>query len=178
MAGPPKRRRAYLDDFVRDARGEYVYRGRRFRFDGSERARRRFCAAAAGLTVLAAFFVILQEWFAPVDMSSSLPLILLWLIQAVTIALTGWSIARMILRTREFRAYVYDATILKLPRRALAAAIACGASLAGQLIYLLVCRSAGPALPTWIRPACACLAGVACLLLRRVIRASRWTEIS
>lgn len=178
MAGKPKRRRrAYLDDFVRDVSGQYVYRGCRYCFDRDERSARMFRIRVGVLAVITAVFVVLQECFDPVDMSRSYWTIVPWLFQVIAVSMTVWSAFRLLIHFRELRAYVYEATVKRLPRLCWASVAAAGVTLVAEIIYIVVCGAGDNALLTLVRPLSALFVALAAFLLYCAVSRGRWRKI-
>ena len=178
MADKPKRRsrRAHLDDFKKDESGQYVYTGKCYAFDGEDRQRRRFLWIVGVGTLLAAVGVILPECFAPAAISRSYITLLPWLALVISVFLLAWTATRLLWRMRELRAYIYAATVPRLPRRALASTICAGATLLAQIVFIVLYGLDG-AFPTLIRPAMTILTGAASFLLYRVAVTTRWREV-
>jgi hypothetical protein len=134
-----KGRRAYLNDFYQDVSGEYQYTGRLRRYEGQlpwrDAARR--IGILSGAMALALVAVGMLPAPSMVGMGSFY-VILPYILELVGVFLSGWSAVRLIGSGEELRSYVYEATVEKLPGRLTMSAIFAGASLAGNLVYLLL----------------------------------------
>ena len=177
MSDNKKRRRwrAYLDDFQKDATGQYVYTGKHYAFAGSPGERKKYFAKIVVFGVLGLLATAVPEFFPPVKISQTPVTVVPWLLQAVAVVLVCWSIARVLVHTSELRAYVYQATIPSLPAKSMIAAVLSGITLVCQIIYFF---ANGLALNgfTVVRLAGSAVAAASEILLFFAVRAGKWEE--
>lgn len=131
-----KGRRAYLNDFHKDEKGSYVYRGELYDFAGGKEALKKelwvlwgICAAMLAALVAAGcmdapgmrgcFYVVL-----PFSVS---------FVFGISVCFGMWQLAR---GGSPMRAYLYEKSVGALPHRTLGTMICAAISIAGELIYL------------------------------------------
>lgn len=159
-----KGRRAYLDDFYRDAAGQYVYRGKMYAYRTQTPPRRRALAqlwllGGGGLLALVANGVL------PVPAMLNCPYVILpYAAGLCAAASVCWALGRLAAAGDPLREYVYQQTVQQLPLRGRLAALFCALAAAGQLVYLLRSGTGGHA-----------AASAAFLLLQLGAAAAFWT---
>ena len=178
MADEQKRgfRRAYLNDFKPDASGKYHYQGKLYELQGSENEQKRFRFTLAGGAILALLCVLLPECLPPVPMSRSFITILPWLFQTIAVFTVVWGAGRLTLHFRELRAYIYEATVEKLPRRTWIAAIFSICTLLSQLFYLAFYGMPNPWYHSLARPLFSALSITICFSYHRFLNQAHWQE--
>ena len=131
-----KGRRAYLDDFRRTVDGEYIYIGATYAFQGEQSTRKRgllrWGILAMGMVACAIVGGCIR---APGTVNCAYVLIpyAVGILAAFSVL---WGYARMAKGGDPLRAYVYEATVLKIPRRAWVAMIGAAATLVGGIVYV------------------------------------------
>lgn len=135
--GKKKNRRAYLNDFYRDAAGSYVYSGKLYTYCGQRLTLRGALARLWGLAG-GALCALLVCGVVPAPAMMGTPYVVLPYAAALCAAASMcWALGRLTGAGDPLREYVYEQTVQKLPGRCMLAAAACGLAGAGQLIYLL-----------------------------------------
>ena len=168
--------REYLNDFQRTADGGYVYRGECFRYDGDEARKKRFAAALAVLTALAAAFVAVPECLEPTEMSRSPITIIPWGLSLAAVFAVVWTAVRLLVRLNDLKAYIFEKTVRRLPLFCIiACALSCATTLS-QIIYICVFGISGDPVPVIWRAAFSALCAAACFCMFRLIRAARFTS--
>lgn len=128
-----RKRRAYLDDFQKDASGKYVYVGVRYAFSGDRASRRRF------LTIL---WILCGAMLAASVAANCLPgalfrnrpyLVLPGGLSLVASFSVIWKLCRLTVGGDPLRGYVYQETVERLPILAMLSAMCGLLSLAGGL---------------------------------------------
>lgn len=128
-------RRAYLDDFHPTARGDYVYTGKMIPWPAPGRGTRKqvllrlWCWALLG--TLAA---VLGGCLDGVGMGGRPYVLLPYMAGLILAGCSLWSLIRLTGGGEELRAYVYQATVERLPRLTLAWAILSGVTLAAEVV--------------------------------------------
>lgn len=172
------RKRAFLEDFKKNAAGEYVYTGNIYRFSGSEKERRtllfRLCSGAAVMVVL---WIVggcipvagLVDCFYTV-----IPYFVGVLVGVVTVA---WGVVRLLCAGKNVREYVYNATVKKLSGRLLGTSILSAVSFVCEGIYLVI-NGFGDLVATTVVYLCL-LAVIACIsaVLRHCFRRVNWQDV-
>ena len=178
MANRPKRpyRRAYLNDFQMDASGNYVYTGKCYAFLGTDGERKRYLLKASLLEVAAVFAAIFPECLSPVELSKNAFYLVPWLLQLVFVLLAGWSLLRLAFHASELRAYVYEATVQKLPRRSLTAAILSAVAFCFAIGTLLFTKSFQNLFALWARLVAPLVSAISSFVLYRVAKSGKWEE--
>lgn len=170
-------RRAYLNNFKKSGKGEYVYEGAHYRFVGEERERMRLTSTLAWLSA-ALVALLLAEGCLPVPGLSRTAYVLLpyvaELAGAVSACIAAWR-----LRTAEFplRDYVYESSVEKLSFRSGVAAAGGAAALVGETVYLFLAGSGGAT--AWIAGfyIVQLLALIAALQLYRANASAQWEKL-
>lgn len=135
MAEKKKGRRAYLNDFKKNEQGQYEYGGRRYSYKGDDLGRRRtrtgiLCALMAALMTAAGFadapgmrgcFYVLLPYAAG-------------LAAAAGVCLAAY---RFCTGGDPMKEYVYEASVPKIPGRALFSAVCAGLAVFGDVFFVL-----------------------------------------
>ena len=108
-----KSRRAYLESFQKNQEGNYEYKGELYVWQGTGQDRRRELARLWGLCIA-----------------------LLGSLAGAGISVC-WGLCRLSAGGNPVRAYVWKASVEQIPGRAVFACISGGASLAGELIFVV-----------------------------------------
>lgn len=161
--------REYLNDFKRNAAGEYVYCGKVYSFEGNKAEKKSFIIKTVVLSVLCLLFSVLPECLSPTDMSRSFATIIPWGTELVAVLLSVWAAGRMIIRFNELREYIYKKTVLRLPKLLAAGSIFSAVTFVAQLIYACVNGISGEWHLTIIRILSSAVAAVACFIFYRVM---------
>ena len=131
-----KGRRAYLNDFQKDEKGQYVYQGVLYEWKGGEGTLHRellvlwgLCIAMIG-SLLAAACVD-----APGAMNAA------YVVLPLTVSLlfgisAGWGLWRLTSGGNPLRAYVYEQSAGRIPVRLAGTMLGAGAAIAGEMIFL------------------------------------------
>ena len=174
MGGKRKGRRAYLNDFTTNLQGDYVYQGSHFHYTGEtpwERQLRRLW----GLTLAMAIGLVGGGFLPAAGMNGVLYVVLPYLVSVIAGASVVWAMAKL-RREGRLRSYVYEATILKLPARANAAAVSAALASAGEGLNLLLNGSGGKTAATLGYLGLEALAAVAAWRLAGLSGAASWEE--
>ena len=173
MAQRKKGRRAYLDQFHRTPAGEYIYTGSTYSLQGSRRrAMVRLAAPAAAATAAEAA----AGCFSAPGTGRCAYILLPYASALIACVMAAWAVGRLIAGGERVRAYVYDGTVKKLPRRAMAAAILAAATGLGEAVYLLLNGTEGLAAGAAAYLLCQIGAAAAMLALRRTVLGLEYRE--
>ena len=173
MSKRRKSRRAYLDSFHQTPTGAYIYTGPTYSLQGSRRtAMARLIAAAA-----AAVICELAGGCLPAPGGSGCFYIVLPYVAALLACVSAaWAAARLAAGGAHVRAYVYEATVKKLPLRTALAAGFAGLTAAGEGFYLLRCGPQGRMGSAAAYLLCQLAAAAAMLALRRTAGTLNYRE--
>lgn len=132
-----KGRKAYLNDFKKNAQGEYEYRGNLYEWRGSEAEHRKELAVLWGLCV-----GMLIALITAVSLDAPGTFNCIYVIFPAAISLifgisVAWGLWRLSVGGNPMRGYIYEATIGALPLRSLGTMAAAVVGIAGELFYLL-----------------------------------------
>ncbi len=165
-------RRAYLNDFVQNANGQYIYTGKVFTFEGASYS--RYCAqlvlAACGM--LGA--TIAAECLPAVEASRFTLAVLTWLGQMICACLTAWAVLRMLAGRSPLRAYIHKASVDKLSLRSLVGAVFAFANAAVLIVTILVRGTDPSPAASWLRPVLAAVSGISALFIHHIDHRSVW----
>ena len=149
MAGEKKKRQgpkrwAHLNSFFMEEDGSYGYHGAVYAYDGPEKSRKAFLLALWLLAALVAGAVIFAGCIPAPGMDNCFYVLLPYLGEVTAAGSLVWGLSRMTAGGDPLRAYVFEATVEKLPRRAAATMIFAGIGAIGCIIFLLCQVFAGP----------------------------------
>lgn len=176
MSRPNKKRRSHLDDFHRNAAGDYVYEGAHYVCAAGDAARGRLLRRLWALgTLMAAATVAVGCVDAP-GLDGCVWLLLPYVAEVAAVGSVVWALCRLSAGGARLRAYVYRASIKALPGRTIAAAVTAALGLCAEILYWILV-GAGEKLPAAV-VVCAnqAITFVAALVLRRLVRRSAWEE--
>ncbi len=175
---PKKRsgRRAYLNDFHLNEKGEYVYEGKMFVWDGPQETYRSAMVRSGIYAALVLVLTALPELFPAVPMSRFILTVLPWMGQLICAGLTAYAVWRMLWGKNPMRAYIHKASAAKLPNRSMICVFFALFGAGEEIIYLLVRGISGDLFANLVRPASALLCAGAAWLLHRTAGQMRWRE--
>lgn len=141
-----KGRKAYLNDFKKNEKGEYAYEGTMYEWEGEPKDYHRTMKQIwiAGIFLVAS--AVGAGFFDAPGAINSFYVILPYIISLVASFSILWGIIRLTEGKRPMRAYIYQASVEKLPIRALLTMGASGIALAGELVFV-ICHGSGGKLP-------------------------------
>ena len=175
---PKKRtgRRAYLNDFKLNERGEYVYRGKMMGYAGvtAYGSYLGILAAAAAAMVL---LTVGAECLPAAALSKFGLTVIPWLGQMAFVFLAAYAVFKILTGKNPMRAYVYKASVGKLDTRLTLAMAFSFFTALEETIYILIQGCEGEVLFTVLRPVCSLLCGCIALFLRRWTKEQKWNEV-
>ena len=135
-----KGRRAYLNDFKKDEKGNYEYQGDLYYWAGEKDALRKelmilwiLCSAMVALIITAGCVE------APGSMNSFY-VVLPYTISFVCGVTTAWGMWRLFEGGNPLRAYNYKASVEQIPVRSIGIMICAGAAALGEIVFLFRSR--------------------------------------
>ena len=169
-----KNRRAYLNDFQKDATGAYVYTGAVYEYEGSAQSLRSFKVRLSVLSALALIMLLWAGFIRVPGMDHSIYVLLPYAAALCGSSSVCWALIRLLSGGLSLRAYLYEESIEKLPIRSLFTACCCVFALAGELAYLFtngISILHSGCIPFFIQQIC-CIASM--FLLRSDVMRTKW----
>ena len=168
-------RRAHLDDFKKNFRGEWVYTGCHYSLAGqSVKADIRRSIALFHTGILAT--ALLPECLPAVEMSDCIWAVLPWVLQAVSVFLTLWTAVRLIFAGTRVRAYVYERTVPVLPRRLMLTVLTAALAFILESLYLILNGVGSKPFFSAARPVLSLVCAVAALFARKSFLSYTWEK--
>lgn len=169
-----RQRRAYLDDFHRNAAGDYVYEGVHFVCATRRALLRRLwpCAVALGAAT------VLSGCLDAPGMANCFWLILPYIAEVAAAGSVWWALCRFTAGGERLRDYVYRAAVLPFGRRALLTAVTGGVGLVAEGVYLLLYGAEGRLPAALALLALKLVVMAAAMTMRALMRRAVWRDAS
>lgn len=135
MAEKRRRTKAYLDDFKKTASGEYSYEGALYGM--AEEARKKALARQWGLLCGIGALLLLCGCIPAAGMDRGFGALLPYAVSWIPFAFVCAGLYRMTAGKNPLRAYVFEASVQKLPARLKALELCAVLTIAGDGIYLV-----------------------------------------
>ncbi len=132
-----KGRRAYLNDFKLNDKGEYNYEGILYAWAGEKEAYRSTLLTLWVLGVLQMIMSVSAGFVEAPGIMDAFYVILPYIISMVAGVSVLWAVIRMTEGKVPLRAYVYKASVAALPVRSLIVMIAAGIAAVGEICYVI-----------------------------------------
>ena len=133
-----KKRHSRLEYFQRNAAGEYIYTGKHLTYVSTEKSRKRLLLELWGLGT-AGMICLLVSGFLPLRSFRGCFYVLLPYMIALVAAISClWTIGELTGGGDPLRQYVHDATVLKLPGRAMVSAVAALIGMLGEAVSCIL----------------------------------------
>lgn len=132
-----KGRKAYLNDFKKNAQGDYEYRGNLYRWNASKAEQRK---EAVILWIFCAVMLLALITAVCLDAPGTLNCIYVILPAAISFVFgisVVWGMWKLTIAGNPMREYVYKATIEAMSLRCIYVMAGTGAALLGEVIYLV-----------------------------------------
>ncbi|MBR1757896.1 MAG: hypothetical protein IJ744_04105 [Lachnospiraceae bacterium] len=171
-------RRAYLNDFHLNEKGEYVYEGKMIGLVGDESTYRQYLTVITVMSFLILGFTVAAECLPAVTLSKFGLTVIPWLGQLITASLVIYAAWKILWGKNPMREYIYKASAEKLPTRLLLTAAFSFFTAAEETIYILVNGCAGEVLFTVLRPVFSLVCGILAVLLYQFVKKTEWKEIA
>ncbi len=131
-----KGRRAYLNDFQKDEKGQYVYQGAFFEWKGEKGTLHRELLILWGVCI-----VMLVSLLAAACVDAPGAMNAVYVVLPLTVGLifgisAGWGLLRLTFGGNPLRAYVYEQSAGRIPARLVGTMLGAGTSIAGEIIFL------------------------------------------
>lgn len=177
MAGWRKRRRAYLDDYKVNEEGQYEYQGVQYKWTIDDKERKALQRQLRIMAVIAVAASFLAGCIPAPGVGHSAYLILPYAAGVVGAILLCFAVWRMCGEKDPIRGHIFDASVKKIPFRAVLTVIFAAISVTGEIIYLLINGPEGQLLYGILFLV---LEGAACLdafCILQKIRSLEWKKI-
>lgn len=174
MGEKRKGRRAYLNDFTTNLRGDYVYQGSHFHYVGETPWEKRF-RKLWGLTLAMAIGLVGGGFLPAAGMNGVLYVVAPYLASVIAGTSVVWAMVKL-RREGKLRSYVYEASVLKLPTRGKVTAVFAILAAAGEGLNLGRNGSGGKTAATLGYLALTLLAALAAWRLAGESAATAWEE--
>ena len=169
-----KNRRAYLDDFHKDLSGQYFYDGPLYGYVENGKSRKRLLQELWGLCVLMIGAVIGVGFTPAPGVSSWAFVVLPYAVSLVGAVSVLWAMAQLATGKDPMREYVYEASVEKIPLRALLTAIAAGLSFVGEVVFVILYGAFGRGGYVALALVLMAVETAAALLIRRCLYYADW----
>lgn len=167
-------RRAYLNDFHPTAGGDYVYTGPMLPWPpAGQGTRNQVLLRLWALALVGALATVAGGCLPGVEMDGRPYVLLPYMAGLVLAGCSLWSLARLTGGGEELRAYVYQATVERLPGLTLAWAILSALTLVGELVNLALPGFPGQAPMAGLFAALEGVTILVALVFRRIICRTR-----
>ena len=118
------KRHSKLEYFQRNAAGEYIYTGKHMSYVSTEKSRKRLLLELWGLGTAGTICLLLSGFLPLRSFRGCFYVLLPYMIALVAAISCLWTIGELTGGGDPLRQYVHDATVLKLPGRAMVSAVA------------------------------------------------------
>lgn len=137
MAEKKKGRRAHLEAFKKNEKGEYIYTGKMYAFD-EKNIKWKTAVIRLGVVWAALMAMMIINGCIPAPgMANCFYVLLPYAAQVVAAASLGTALFSMISAGNPMREYQYEAAVKKIPLRAQLSAAFAGVNMLGEIIYLV-----------------------------------------
>lgn len=128
------KRHSKLEYFQRNAAGEYIYTGKHMSYVSAEKSRKRLLLELWGLGTAGTICLLLSGFLPLRSFRGCFYVLLPYMIALVAAISCLWTIGELTGGGDPLRQYVHDATVLKLPGRAMVSAVAALACISGEIV--------------------------------------------
>ena len=166
------KRWGYLNDYQKNAAGEYVYTGRVYVLGGGKRYRLTLSA----LTFGAAAVAVGSGCINAAGLSNTFYVILPYIGEIAAVFVLCWNTVRLLTAGQQVKAHVRDALDKYLPPAALALIVCAAAGLIASPVFLILNGAEGKPFLCALYLVLKAVALTLGILARRHIRVIRWEE--
>ena len=169
-----KKRQSKLEYFQRNAAGEYIYTGKHLTYVSTEKSRKSLLLELWGLGI-AGTVCLLACGFLPLRSFRGCFYVLVPYIVALIAAFSClWTIGELAGGGDPLRQYVHEATVLRLPGRAMVSAVAALIGMLGEVVSCILNGADGTACVLAAFFLLVAIGTAAMVLLHRCIRGAVW----
>ncbi|MBR0088167.1 MAG: hypothetical protein IJL98_10580 [Lachnospiraceae bacterium] len=170
-------RRAHLNDFHQNIRGEYIYTGKMYAFRGNKEAYSRYVTYCVTDAVMIFLFSVLQECFDPVPVSRFFVNIILWLAQTASAGILLYTSVCLAAWKNPLRAYRYERSAKTLEGKVNVTMGASFLAALAMILFLLIKGTEGKLWMNLIRPLLSLSAGYTAFRLRKTVKEAEFEEV-
>lgn len=131
-----KGRRAYLNDFQKDEKGQYVYQGALYEWKGEKGTLRRELMVLWGLCIVMMASLLTAGCVDTPGAMNAAYVVLPLTVSLVFGISAGWGLWRLTSGGNPMRAYVYEQSAGRIPGRLAGTMLGAGMTVAGEMIFL------------------------------------------
>lgn len=176
----PKKKgyRSYLNDFKPSISGEYIYSGNHYGYADDGKELKRFNVQIRLLAMLIFASAVVGGCIPSAGMDECFYVIIPFIIEVITAAVTGWAVIRLNTAQIPLREYVYNSTVKQLPLRAAFCEIFAAIGFVCAAVYVIINGFDGKLAATVIYFVLKLISMFGCYLLRRIVKSSKWQIIA
>lgn len=137
-----KDRKSALSDFQKNAAGEYVYTGREYRYDASQKSRKRMLLELWGIGIVMCACILTCGCVPAPGMIDTFYVLIPFSGEIILAGCSLWALGQMC--GDPLKEYVYRDSVLKLPGRLLATAVLAVLTFGMELLYMILHHSFQP----------------------------------
>lgn len=137
MAGRKKGRRAHLDAFKKNEKGEYIYTGKQYVFDEANIKWKTAAIRLGAVWAVMMAAMITNGCIPAPGMANCFYVLLPYAAQVVAAASLGTALFALLSAGNSLREYQYEAAVKKIPMRSQLTASFAGVNMLGEMIYLV-----------------------------------------
>lgn len=168
------KRWSYLNDYKKNAAGEYVYTGRVYVLGDGKRYRRMLSALAFGAAAVAVGSGCINA----AGLSNTFYVILPYIGEIAAVFVLCWNTVRLLTAGQQVKAHVRDALEKYLPPAALALIVCSAAGLIASPVFLILNGTEGKPFLCAVYLAAKAAILILAIFTRRHIRAMEWRDTS
>lgn len=173
-----KKRRAYLDDFTKDASGEYRYEGDVYALDESSGLTKKGFVLRIALSLAAAVGATAGQGLVPSPGMDNSPIVLIpYALSLIALLVLIWAEAGAVFAEYPMRKYKYDRHVRTLPIRAIVFASFEAAIIVCQTVHLAIYGSGGKSVGAIAFYLLSVLGAAAALYAGHTAKRSRWDPV-
>ncbi|MGN0292366.1 MAG: hypothetical protein ACI4D3_00010 [Lachnospiraceae bacterium] len=171
-----KKRRAYLDSFQKNEAGKYDYTGNNYFFEGTDDELRCSLMKLWGLCVVLMGSLIAAGCISVPGMDNCFYVLLPYVAALMAGVSVFWALCRMTSGKNPLKEYVYEASVVKLPERAVMTVFLAVVTLIGEVIYICMHGMEGKTAGFCVFMLLESAAAGAVLVMRREIQHMNWIK--
>ena len=169
-------RRAYLNDIQPSLSGEYVYVGAHYRFVAEEKTYLRSMLEISVLAFLSLAGFLAAGFVRAGGMSNCIYVLVPYMAEAIAVFTLLLALGKALIKGRRLREYEYEASIVKLPVRALLSAVFSAVGLIGIIIFVIINGAGGSVAELVVLLVGKVVSVVAPVALRKLMAALHWEK--
>lgn len=173
-----KGRKAYLNDFHKNEKGDYEYQGALYEWKGEKETLRKELGILRIICIATLAVLVVAGCVDAPGVSNSFYVIIPYTVSFVFGISTAWGMWRLTFGGNPLRAYVYEASVVQIPIRTVGTMIGAGAAVLGEVIFLFRNGFAGKAGASILFLFLEATALVLSVILRKKVKKMAWEKKS